>query len=123
MAANGPKGVSEIAGEFGDGWITAVGSPAEVKAQRALIDQGARKAGRKLNADFLTTALIGGCVLRLSGSEKLTDDRVIDETGSFVSVVLHFAYEIWKDLGKNDALDPGRTSSTSGTNTWRGSRT
>ena len=34
VAANGPK-ACEIAGEFGDGWVTAVGNPAEVKAQRA----------------------------------------------------------------------------------------
>ena len=103
VAANGPK-ACEIAGEFGDGWVTAVGSPAEVKAQRAMIDQGARKAGRELPNPFDTTALIGGCVLR--PGEKLTDDRVIDETGSFVSAILHFAYEIWKDMGKKDELIP-----------------
>jgi alkanesulfonate monooxygenase SsuD/methylene tetrahydromethanopterin reductase-like flavin-dependent oxidoreductase (luciferase family) len=103
VAANGPK-ACEIAGEFGDGWVTAVGNPAEVKAQRAMIDQGARKAGRKLSDSFVTTALIGGCVLR--PGEKLTDDRVIDETGSFVSAILHFAYEIWKDMGKKDELIP-----------------
>ncbi len=103
VAANGPR-ACEIVGEFGDGWITAVGSPAEVAAQRAMIEQGARKAGRKMPEPFVTTALIGGCVLR--PGEKLTDDRVIDETGSFVSAVLHFAYEIWKDMGKQEALIP-----------------
>src|SRR5579863_6863304 len=103
VAANGPK-ACEIAGEFGDGWVTAIGNPVDVKAPRALIEQGARKAGRKLPDPFVTTALIGGCVLK--PGEKLTDDRVIDETGSFVSAILHFAYEIWKDLGKKDELIP-----------------
>jgi alkanesulfonate monooxygenase SsuD/methylene tetrahydromethanopterin reductase-like flavin-dependent oxidoreductase (luciferase family) len=103
VAANGPK-ACEIAGEFGDGWVTAVGNPADVKGQRAKVEEGARKAGRKLTDSFITTALIGGCVLR--PGEKLTDDRVIDETGSFVSAILHFAYEIWKDMGKKDELIP-----------------
>ncbi|MGH7932985.1 MAG: hypothetical protein ACREQN_07425, partial [Candidatus Binataceae bacterium] len=38
--------------------------------------------------------------------ERLTDDRVIEETGAWVTSALHFFYEIWKDLGKNDALIP-----------------
>ena len=103
VAANGPM-ACEAVGAYGDGWVTAVGSPSEVKGQFALIEQGARKAGRKLPEVFLTTALLGGCVLR--PGEKLTDDRVIDETGSIVTAVLHFAYEIWKDLGKRSELIP-----------------
>ncbi|MGH9345252.1 MAG: hypothetical protein ACRD19_16015, partial [Terriglobia bacterium] len=84
--------------------VTAVGTSAEVKMQRGQIERGAEKAGRKLTQPFLTTALIGGCVLR--PGDKLSDDRVIDETGSFVSAILHFTYEIWKDLGKKDELIP-----------------
>ena len=103
VAANGPM-ACETVGAYGDGWVTAVGSPSEVKGQFALIEQGARKAGHKLPDAFLTTALLGGCVLR--PGEKLTDDRVIDETGSMVTAVLHFAYEIWKDLGKRSELVP-----------------
>jgi alkanesulfonate monooxygenase SsuD/methylene tetrahydromethanopterin reductase-like flavin-dependent oxidoreductase (luciferase family) len=103
VAANGPM-ACETVGAYGDGWVTAVGSPSEVKGQFALIEEGARKAGRKLPEPFLTTALLGGCVLR--PGEKLTDDRVIDETGSMVTAVLHFAYEIWHDLGKRPELIP-----------------
>jgi alkanesulfonate monooxygenase SsuD/methylene tetrahydromethanopterin reductase-like flavin-dependent oxidoreductase (luciferase family) len=103
VAANGPL-ACETVGAYGDGWVTAVGSLAEVKGQLGLIEQGARKAGRTLPEGFLTTALLGGCVLR--PGEKLTDDRVIDETGSIVTAVLHFAYEIWKDLGKRPELVP-----------------
>ncbi len=103
VAANGPM-ACEAAGAYGDGWVTAVGAPSEVQQQFARIQEGARKAGRTLPAPFLTTALVGGCVLR--PGEKLTDDRVIDETGSMVAAVLHFAYEIWKDLGKRPELIP-----------------
>jgi alkanesulfonate monooxygenase SsuD/methylene tetrahydromethanopterin reductase-like flavin-dependent oxidoreductase (luciferase family) len=103
VAANGPK-ACEAVGAYGDGWVTAVGSPSEVTGQMALIEDGARKAGRKLPEPFLTTALLGGCVLR--PGEKITDDRVIEETGSIVTAVLHFAYEIWKDLDKRPELIP-----------------
>jgi alkanesulfonate monooxygenase SsuD/methylene tetrahydromethanopterin reductase-like flavin-dependent oxidoreductase (luciferase family) len=103
VAANGPK-ACQAAGAYGDGWVTAVGTPSEVKTQVGQIQQGAREAGRKLPEPFLTTALVGGCVLR--PGEKLTDQRVIDETGSMVTAVLHFAYEIWKDLGKKNQLIP-----------------
>lgn len=103
IAANGPMACGAV-GAYGDGWVTAVGSPSEVEGQFALIQEGARKAGRTLPEPFLTTALMGGCVLR--PGEKITDDRVIDETGSMVTAVLHFAYEIWKDLGKRPELIP-----------------
>jgi alkanesulfonate monooxygenase SsuD/methylene tetrahydromethanopterin reductase-like flavin-dependent oxidoreductase (luciferase family) len=103
VAANGPK-ACEATGAYGDGWVTAVGTPSEVKAQIGHIQQGARDVGRKLPEPFLATALMGGCVLR--PGEKLTDARVVDETGSMVTAILHFAYEIWKDLGKKDQLIP-----------------
>ncbi|MGH7916139.1 MAG: LLM class flavin-dependent oxidoreductase [Candidatus Binataceae bacterium] len=103
IAANGPK-ACEAVGAYGDGWVTAVGNPAEVKAQRAQIERGAEKTGRKLPNPFVTTALVGGCVLR--PGDQLSDERVINETGSFVSAILHFTYEIWKDLGKKDELIP-----------------
>jgi alkanesulfonate monooxygenase SsuD/methylene tetrahydromethanopterin reductase-like flavin-dependent oxidoreductase (luciferase family) len=103
IAANGPK-ACEAVGAFGDGWVTAVGDRMAVKAQFGHIEDGARKASRKLPDPFVTTALISGCVLRLG--ERLTDDRVIEETGSWVSAILHFNYEIWKDMGKRDELIP-----------------
>jgi alkanesulfonate monooxygenase SsuD/methylene tetrahydromethanopterin reductase-like flavin-dependent oxidoreductase (luciferase family) len=101
VAANGPK-ACESAGAYGDGWITAGGD--DVRPKLVLIDAGAKKAGRKLPDPFLTTALITACVLR--PGEKLTDERVIQETGSYVTAILHFAYEIWSDLGKKEELIP-----------------
>ena len=104
VAANGPK-ACEAVGAFGDGWISASGGDTgTIKSQLGMIEQGARKAGRKSPDPFVTTMLIGGCVLR--PGDKLTDDRVIEETGSYVSAILHFTYEIWKDLGKKDELIP-----------------
>jgi len=103
VAANGPRACDAV-GAYGDGWITAVGTPADVKAQFALIEAGAKKAGRQLPQPFLTTALISACVLR--PGDKLTDDRVIEETGSWVAAILHFAYEIWEQSGRKDAMIP-----------------
>jgi alkanesulfonate monooxygenase SsuD/methylene tetrahydromethanopterin reductase-like flavin-dependent oxidoreductase (luciferase family) len=38
--------------------------------------------------------------------EKIDSDRVVQEVGSQVAALLHFYYEIWKDLGKRDELIP-----------------
>jgi alkanesulfonate monooxygenase SsuD/methylene tetrahydromethanopterin reductase-like flavin-dependent oxidoreductase (luciferase family) len=103
VAANGPK-ACQVVGAYGDGWVTAGGSTSEMATQLGLIKEGARQAGRTLPQPFPATALVGGCVLR--PGEKLTDDRVIDETGSMVTAILHFAYEIWKDLGQRPELIP-----------------
>jgi len=103
VAANGPK-ACEACGAYGDGWITVGGSAAEIATKFAQIKSGASKAGRALPANFVTTVIAGGCVLR--PGEKLTSERVIRETGSQVTAALHFYYEIWKDLGKRDELIP-----------------
>ncbi|MGO9267904.1 MAG: LLM class flavin-dependent oxidoreductase [Candidatus Binataceae bacterium] len=101
VAANGPK-ACEAAGMFGDGWVTAGAD--DIRPKLPLIEGGAKKVGRELPQPFVTTALIAGCVLR--PGEKLTDERVIQETGSYVTAILHFAYEIWSDLGKKEELIP-----------------
>jgi alkanesulfonate monooxygenase SsuD/methylene tetrahydromethanopterin reductase-like flavin-dependent oxidoreductase (luciferase family) len=101
VAANGPK-ACEAAGMYGDGWITAGAD--DIRPKLHLIEEGAKKAKRTLPQPFVNTALITGCVLR--PGEKLTDERVIQETGSYVTAILHFAYEIWSDLGKKEELIP-----------------
>jgi alkanesulfonate monooxygenase SsuD/methylene tetrahydromethanopterin reductase-like flavin-dependent oxidoreductase (luciferase family) len=107
VAANGPKACA-AAGAYSDGWITWLTSitagSAEIGAKLAQIETGARKTARKLPQPFLKTAFVTGCVLR--PSEKLTDERVIQETGSYVTAILHFAYETWSDLGQKDELIP-----------------
>jgi len=103
VAANGPKAL-EATGRYGDGWITVGGEPDVVQPKLDHIHTGAQKAGRTLPADFHTAFITSSCVLR--PGDRLTDDRIIDETGSWVACELHFFYEVWKDNGRNDAIIP-----------------
>lgn len=103
VAANGPKAL-EATGQFGDGWMTVGGEPEVVKPKLEHIRAGAQKAGRTLPADFHTAFITTACVLR--PGDKLSDDRIIDETGSWVACELHFFYEVWKDNGRDDAIIP-----------------
>lgn len=103
VAANGPKACAAC-GAYGDGWITVGGHPEEVAPKMEQVRAGAKQVGRALPSDFPSFVLTTACVLR--PGEKLTDERVINETGSQVAAVLHFAYEIWRQLEKKDALIP-----------------
>jgi len=102
-AANGPK-ACEATGAYADGWVTIGREGADVKNRLAQMETGAKAVGRTLGKDFHTSVLTAGCVLR--PGEKLTDDRVIDEVGSWVTCELHFYYEIWKKAGEKDELIP-----------------
>jgi alkanesulfonate monooxygenase SsuD/methylene tetrahydromethanopterin reductase-like flavin-dependent oxidoreductase (luciferase family) len=102
-AANGPKAL-EATGALADGWITVGGRAEVVKPKLERIRKGAELSGRSLPADFHTAFITTSCVLR--PGEKLTDERVVDETGSWVMCELHFFYEIWKQSGEKDELIP-----------------
>ncbi|MBI2963222.1 MAG: LLM class flavin-dependent oxidoreductase [Deltaproteobacteria bacterium] len=103
VAANGPKAL-EATGALADGWMTVGGKPEVAGPKLELIRRGAERAGRSLPADFHTAFITTSCVLR--PGEKLTDRRVIDETGSWVMCELHFFYELWKESGEKDELIP-----------------
>ncbi len=103
VAANGPL-VLKAAGAYGDGWMTVSADPAGIRAAQAQIRKGAEDIGRTLPKHFHNACVTSACVLR--PGDKLTDDRVIDETGSMVTCVLHFAWEIWKQHGEKDELIP-----------------
>ncbi len=103
VAANGPKAL-EAAGEFSDGLITVGGEPDVMKPKLEGVARGAAKAGRTLPDNFHSAFITTSCVLNVG--DKLSDDRVIDETGSWVACELHFYYEVWKDNGCNDAIIP-----------------
>ena len=75
------------------------------------IQAGAHRAGRTVGAKFSASLLTGGCVLR--PGEKLTEERIINETGSWVTCELHFFYEIWKQLGEKDELIPSHFANVS----------
>jgi len=102
VAANGPLAL-QAAGKFGDGRISAgMEAPGHSQASLELIKQGAIKAGRSLDDNFHTSALSFSCVLK--AGEKLSSDRVIDETGSMVSASLHFWYEQYRLTGSDDFI-------------------
>lgn len=103
VAANGPQAL-RATGAYGDGWITVSGNPDDFRYSMAAVTAGAKEVGRTLRADFHTACLTTACVLR--PGEKLSDDRVINETGSQVTCTLHFAWEIWRQRGKKDELIP-----------------
>ena len=103
VAANGPLAL-KTTGVYGDGWMSITTDPAAVRSGLALIREGAAKANRALPANFHQAIVSSACVLR--PGDKLTDARVIDETGSMVTCVLHFAWEVWKQHGEKDELIP-----------------
>ena len=103
VAANGPKAL-EAASEFSDGLITVGGEPEVMQPKLAGVARGAAKVGRTLSDDFHTAFITTSCVL--GAGDKLSDDRVIDETGSWIGCELHFYYEVWTDNGCSDAIIP-----------------
>ena len=103
VAANGPMALA-AAGRFGDGFMTVGGEPEIFTPKLDAIYAGAAKVGRQLPENFHTAFITSSCVLQ--PGDELTDDRVIDETGSWVACELHFYYELWKDSGENDAIIP-----------------
>ena len=103
VAANGPL-ACKATGAYGDGWITIGRDPHDFKDKMDMINAGAKAIGRKIGPDFHTALLTAGCVLR--PGERLTDERVVNETGSWVTCELHFFWEIWQQQGQNDKLIP-----------------
>ncbi|HTW89029.1 MAG TPA: LLM class flavin-dependent oxidoreductase [Candidatus Binataceae bacterium] len=103
LAANGPKAI-ELAGEICDGWIASTASAGDARGFFEHLRIGKGKRARTLGTDFHTSFVTAGCVLR--PGEKLSSERVIDETGSQVACNLHLNYEMWMFGGKKDALIP-----------------
>ena len=99
----GPKAL-RATGAYGDGWMTITSQPDEIRRSLEVVKEGAREVGRSIGSDFHIACVTSVCVLR--PGENLTTDRVIDETGSMVACVLHFAYEIWKQQGEKDQFIP-----------------
>ena len=105
VAANGPRAL-KITGEFGDGWVTAVkpGPEAFLNDLRQ-VRAGSEQAGRTLPGSFHTAALTTAVVLQ--PGESLTSDRVIEMCGSQVAAIIHFAYEIYKQTGREEVVPTG----------------
>jgi alkanesulfonate monooxygenase SsuD/methylene tetrahydromethanopterin reductase-like flavin-dependent oxidoreductase (luciferase family) len=102
VAANGPKAL-QIAGQYGDGLISAMGENPETLAfNLGMAKQGAEASGRTLD-DYYTSSITNVMVLR--PGEKLTDDRVVEATGAWVVAMIHFVYEI-VEYTKNEEMIP-----------------
>jgi len=101
IAANGPLALS-IAGEMADGWMLAGKGGNEIQFGLGQIAAAAEKTGRKLEGNFLKFVTTSACVLK--PGEKLTSERVVNQTGSLVTTFLHFNYEIWEQFGRKDEL-------------------
>ncbi len=97
VGANGPRALA-AAGAYGDGRIVAGNEPLPVIARNLeRLRQGAAEVDRDFPDDFHTAALTFACVLR--PGERLTSERVVDETGSAVISTFHYWYELYQERG------------------------
>ncbi|MEU9734781.1 LLM class flavin-dependent oxidoreductase [Streptomyces sp. NPDC048002] len=93
LGATGPK-TQQTAGELTDGLFDGWGSMAMLPAVKENLRKGAERAGK--NADDL--ALWGPSnIIMLEPGEDLTSDRVIDEAGISVAIVIHSLYQQFAD--------------------------
>ena len=88
IAANGPK-ACEAAGAYGDGWTTIGRTTEDLESRLSHIRTGAQAVGRKVGSDFHVVLFTAASVLK--PGERLTSERVIDETGPWVTCELHFS--------------------------------
>ena len=103
IAADGPKAVA-AAGAYGDGRISVANEdPATFAANTERLREGATSVGRTLPNDFHRATLSYACVLR--PGETLTSERVIEETGAHVTMLLHYWYEWYMKTGNADIVD------------------
>ncbi len=102
VAANGPRAL-RVAGEFGDGLISAFNERPETLASHLdIVRAGAEQVDRSLPEPFHTATLITSVVLQ--PGERLNSDRVIDECGSQVAAILHFVYELYTQTANEDFI-------------------
>jgi len=100
VAANGPLALA-AAGELADGWMLAGKGEQEIAYGLGEIKTAAAKVNRPLDS-FLNCVTTSVCVLK--PGEKLTSERVVNQTGSMVTTFLHFNYEIWEKAGRKDEM-------------------
>ncbi len=93
----GPRSLA-LAGRHGDGAVIALPSaPEHVGMARQAVDAGAREAGRRLE-DFPITALAHISIL--DAGERADSPRIKAEAGPMAMAHVHFAYDQWRQLGK-----------------------
>ena len=93
----GPRSLA-LAGRHGDGAVIALPLGVEfVGLARRAIEAGAREAGRTLD-DFPITALTHISVL--DPGERVDSQRIKAEAGPMAMATVHYAYDQWRQLGK-----------------------
>ena len=108
VAANGPEAL-KIAGELGDGRISADNEPAELMPHsQAAIREAAQRVGRTLPADYHAATLAFACVMR--PGETLRSERVVEQAGPMSVAYLRYWYEWYRKSG-TDALIPAEIRS------------
>jgi alkanesulfonate monooxygenase SsuD/methylene tetrahydromethanopterin reductase-like flavin-dependent oxidoreductase (luciferase family) len=103
IAANGTKAI-RLAGELADGWTTSTKNPEVGRHHIEELRAGARAAGRQLPDDFYFSFQTCACVLR--PGENLSSERVVNQTGSYVTCILHQTYEVWEASGHKEEVVP-----------------
>ena len=102
VAANGPKAL-RAAGVYGDGRIGAGNEPKSVFLRNSeRINCAASGAGRVLPGTFHSAVMTFACVLQ--SGEKLSSERVVEETGAQVVASLHFWYELFRQKGHDNFI-------------------
>ena len=95
----GPRSLG-LAGQYGEGAVLAMPPhPKVMEPFWTAIERGAESAGRKLNrSEFRTTALTAVSVL--DPGQDAGSPRILEECGAMAMANVHFAYDQWRQLGK-----------------------
>ncbi|MGE0821850.1 MAG: LLM class flavin-dependent oxidoreductase [Candidatus Binatia bacterium] len=104
VAGNNPR-VLRAAGEYGDGFVFFGDTPEALQSYHLrLAREGAERAGREFPDTFHAATFSTAVVLK--PGEAVNSDRVIDECGSMVACIIHYAYEIYSQTKSEDAVPP-----------------
>lgn len=94
----GPRSLG-LAGKHGDGAVMAfAASGGTMEALWAMIEKGARDAGRTLDRNSFYTCALTTMVV-LDQGEAIDSDRVKHECGAFVMAAIHYAYDQFRNFG------------------------
>ncbi|XOV89018.1 MAG: LLM class flavin-dependent oxidoreductase [Pseudomonadota bacterium] len=98
----GPKSLG-LAGKHGDGAVISLPpNGAMLENVWSMIEAGASRAGRSLERDAFYLAALTTIVV-LDEDEPIDSSRVKDECGAFVMASIHYAYDQWRNFGRQPA--------------------
>lgn len=98
----GPRSLG-LAGKHGDGAVISLPpNGAMLENVWSMIEAGASRAGRTLERDAFYLAALTTIVV-LDEDEPIDSSRVKDECGAFVMASIHYAYDQWRNFGRQPA--------------------